>query len=77
MLTAIRQGAALSPASWGIEIKLKNKTFWHAGSRLMAWCFGNAKTEVRGDAVLITKQTAGRAKIDPLVASASTRSISA
>lgn len=68
VLTAIRQGAALSPASWGIEIKLKNKTFWHAGSRLMAWCVGNAKTEVRGGAVLITKQTAGRAKIDPLVA---------
>jgi phage terminase large subunit-like protein len=68
VLTAIRQGSALSPASWGIEIKLKNKTFWHAGSSLMNWCVGNAKTEVRGGAVLITKQTAGRAKIDPLVA---------
>jgi phage terminase large subunit-like protein len=68
VLTAIRQGAALSPASWGIEIKLKNRTFWHSGSRLMNWCVGNAKTEVRGGAVLITKQTAGRAKIDPLVA---------
>ncbi|MDX0897444.1 terminase large subunit [Sinorhizobium medicae] len=68
VLTAIRQGSALSPASWGIEIKLKNKTFWHAGTRLMNWCVGNAKTEVRGGAVLITKQTAGRAKIDPLVA---------
>ncbi|MBX4992275.1 terminase large subunit [Rhizobium binae] len=68
VLTAIRQGAALSPASWGLEIKLKNKTFWHSGSRLMNWCVGNAKTEVRGGAVLITKQTAGRAKIDPLVA---------
>lgn len=68
VLTAIRQGSALSPASWGIEIKLKNKTFWHSGSRLMNWCVGNAKTEVRGGAVLITKQTAGRAKIDPLVA---------
>jgi len=68
VLTAVRQGAALSPASWGLEIKLKNKTFWHSGSRLMNWCVGNAKTEVRGGAVLITKQTAGRAKIDPLVA---------
>lgn len=68
VLTAIRQGAALSPASWGIEVKLKNKTFWHHGSRMMNWCVGNAKTEVRGGAVLITKQTAGRAKIDPLVA---------
>jgi len=68
ILTSIRQGAALSPASWGLEIKLKNRTFMHSGSRLMAWCVGNAKTETRGGAVLITKQTAGRAKIDPLVA---------
>lgn len=68
VLTAIRQGSALSPASWGLEIKLKNKTFWHHGSPMMNWCVGNAKTEVRGGAVLITKQTAGRAKIDPLVA---------
>lgn len=68
ILASIRQGAALSPASWGLEIKLKNKTFRHGGTRLMAWCVGNAKTEVRGGAVLITKQSAGRAKIDPLVA---------
>lgn len=68
ILSSIRQGAALSPASWGIEIKLKNRTFRHCGAPLMSWCVGNAKAEVRGGAVLITKQSAGRAKIDPLVA---------
>lgn len=68
ILASVRQGAALSPASWGLEIKLKNRSFRHIGSRLMAWCVGNAKTETRGGAVLITKQSAGRAKIDPLVA---------
>ena len=67
-IVAVRQGYALSPATWGLEVKLKNKTFWHCGSPLMAWCVGNAKVEVRGGAVIITKQSSGRAKIDPLVA---------
>ncbi|MNU34509.1 Phage Terminase [compost metagenome] len=68
ILASIRQGAALSPATWGLEIKLKSRTFLHGERRLMAWCVGNAKAIVRGGAVLITKESAGRAKIDPLVA---------
>jgi phage terminase large subunit-like protein len=68
MLHRIRQGAALSPALWGLERKLSDDTVSHGGTDMMSWVVGNAKVEVKGNGNMITKQVSGRAKIDPLVA---------
>jgi phage terminase large subunit-like protein len=34
----------------------------------MAWAVGNARVETKVNAILITKQASGSAKIDPLMA---------
>lgn len=67
-VVAITQGYKLAPSIWSLERRLKDGTFWHSGQPLMAWAVSNAKVEQRGNAVLITKQAAGKAKIDPLMA---------
>jgi len=68
MIVGIPQGFKLNGTIKTTERKLAEGTLWHAGSALMNWCVGNAKVEPRGNAILITKQASGTAKIDPLMA---------
>lgn len=67
-IIAISQGWRLNAAIKTTERKLPGRELVHGGSGLMAWCVGNAKAEPKGNAVAITKQVAGSAKIDPLMA---------
>lgn len=67
-VVGVTQGYRLASAVWSLERKLKHRMAAHSGSPLINWCVGNAKAEQRGNAVIITKQAAGKAKIDPFMA---------
>lgn len=67
-LIGVSQGWKLTGAIKTAERKLAEGVLVHGGQPMMAWCVGNAKVEPRGNAVIITKQAAGSAKIDPLMA---------
>ena len=67
-VVGISQGWKMTGAIKTTERKLAEGAMHHGGQAMMNWCVGNAKVEPRGNAVIITKQAAGTAKIDPLLA---------
>lgn len=66
-IIAISQGWKLNGAIKTTERKLAGGEMAHCGSRLMNWCVGNARIVQNGNAISITKQASGSAKIDPLM----------
>lgn len=67
-LLGVPQGWKLTGAISTLGRQLAGNMILHPGQPLMAWCVGNAKVEPKGNAISITKQAAGTAKIDPLMA---------
>lgn len=67
-IVAVSQGWKLNGAIKTTERKVAGGEFVHGGTRLMAWCVGNARTVAVGNAIAINKQVSGSAKIDPLMA---------
>lgn len=67
-LIGVPQGYGLMSAIKTAERKLANGTLRHAQSSLMDWCVSNLKIEPTATAIRATKQTAGDAKIDPVMA---------
>jgi phage terminase large subunit-like protein len=68
LVVAVPQGYPLQQASKTCERRLADRRLLHGGQGIMTWAVGNAKTEMRGNAMYITKAVSGSAKIDPLMA---------
>lgn len=67
-VVGVSQGWRLGGAIKTAERKLAEGGLIHAAQPMMNWCCGNARVEPKGNAILITKQASGSAKIDPLMA---------
>lgn len=66
-IVAVSQGWRLNGAIKSTERALAGRGMVVAKSRMMAWCVGNARIVQVGNAITITKQASGSAKIDPLM----------
>jgi phage terminase large subunit-like protein len=64
----ISQGWKLNGAIKDTERRLAGKRIVHCAQPLMTWCCSNARVDPKGNAISITKQVSGSAKIDPLMA---------
>ena len=67
-IVGISQGWQMAGSIKTLERKAADGTFWHGGQPIMTWSVGNAKVEPRGNAITITKQNSGTAKIDNFMA---------
>ena len=67
-IIGISQGWRLNGAIKTVERKLAGGELIHGASRFIAWCVSNCKVEPKGNAISITKQASGSAKIDPIMA---------
>jgi len=67
-IVSIPQGWRLSGAVKTAERRVAEGTLIHGGQPLMTWCVGNARAEMRGNNIYVTKQASGTGKIDPVMA---------
>lgn len=68
LLVGAPQGYGMMNAIKTCERKLASGTLRHAPSEMMNWCVSNLKIEPTATAIRATKQNAGDAKIDPVMA---------
>lgn len=66
-IIGVTQGWKMSGAIKTTERALAGGQLTHAGQPIMAWAVSNARVEPKGNAIVITKQASGTAKIDPLM----------
>lgn len=67
-IAAVSQGYKLNGTIIDCEKRLFSRTLIHGGQAIMSWAVSNCKIELKGNAVVITKQASGKTKIDPVMA---------